>query len=265
MDDMFGSDNKNKRIRLSNILLIIAIILLFAGIILITADIAIKNFRTTKMNDGINDMDAVIADSISSAETLTEEEANGTVSEPTVTLIVDNSALSIAGEDYDFFGTEEEIALQREAVEAELEEQYTGSTVLHGIGMLDIPAIDAHIPIWQTTNTVTLRYGTGHYVGSVMPGQVGNCSILGHHMRDYGYLFNRLEEVGIGDEIIVTNLRGYQYTYIVDETLIVPPEELGNYLRGGITDTRQITLVTCTYTSTGKQRFLVIGHIVDGQ
>lgn len=254
-----------RNMRLSNILLIIAIVLLFAGIILIATDIAKKNIRLGKINEGVTSMDAVIVDSIRSAETLTEDQANGTVSEPTVTLIVDNNALGVTGEEYDFFGTDEEIAAQREAVENELDNQYTGYTVLQGIGILDIPCIDAHLPIWQTTNNITLRYGTGHYVGSVMPGQVGNCSILGHHMRQYGSIFNRLEEVGVGDTITVTNLRGYQYTYIVDETVVVPPEELGDYLRGGITDTRQITLVTCTYTSTGKQRFVVIGHIQDGQ
>ncbi|MCQ2517071.1 MAG: class D sortase [Saccharofermentans sp.] len=262
---MFDSLDAKKRKRISNILLVIAILLLFTGIVIISVDIAKKNIRLGKINEGVTSMDAVIVDSIRTAETLTEEQANGTVSEPTVTLIVDNNALGVTGEEYDFFGTDEEIAAQREAVENELDNQYTGYTVLQGIGILDIPAIDAHLPIWQTTNNVTLRYGTGHYVGSVMPGQVGNCSILGHHMRQYGSIFNRLEEVGVGDEITVTNLRGYQYTYIVDQTVIVPPEELGDYLRGGITDSRQITLVTCTYTSTGKQRFVVIGHIQDGQ
>lgn len=257
-------DEKSKR-KLSNILLVIAILLLFTGIIIITVDIAKKNLRTDKMNDGLTSMDAIILDSIRTSETLTEEQANGTVAEPTVTLIVDNNALSITGEEYDFFGTDEEIAAQREAVEAELENQYTGYTVLHGIGILDIPCINAHLPIWQTTNNVTLRYGTGHYVGSVMPGQVGNCAILGHHMRDYGSIFNRLEEVGVGDEVIITNLRGHQFTYIIDEALIVHPDDLGDYLRGGITDTRQVTLVTCTYTSTGKQRYVIIGHIQDGQ
>lgn len=262
---MYRTDSKKSRRRLSNALLILAILLLFAGIILISVDITKKNIRLNKINEGVGNIDTVIEDSIRSAETLTSEQANGTVIDPTVTLIVDNNALGVTGEEYDFFGTEEEIAAQREAVEQELENQYTGYTVLQGIGIIDIPSINAHLPIWQNTNTVTLRYGTGHYVGSVMPGQFGNCSILGHHMRQYGSIFNRLEEVGVGDEIIVTNLRGHQFTYIVDETLVVPPEELGNYLRGGITDTRQITLVTCTYTSIGKQRFLVIGHIQDGE
>ena len=46
--------------------------------------------------------------------------------------------------------------------------------------------------------------------------------------------------------------------------MIVTPQEMFELIGGGITDTRQLTLVTCAYTSEGKMRYIVIGHIQDG-
>ena len=37
-------------------------------------------------------------------------------------------------------------------------------------------------------------------------------------MIKYGSIFNRLEEVQIGDIFNITDLHGHQYTYFVDET-----------------------------------------------
>ena len=258
---MYSHKKENRNRLISNILLVMAALLLLGGIVFIAADIAKRHLRQEKIDQGVANMDLVIGEFIE-AQATAETDTYST-DEPVVTMLVDTSSLEVSGEEYDFFGTEEEILLQREAVQEELQQNEQGYAILEGVGILDIPAIELHIPIWQTTNTTTLRYGTGHYVPSVMPGQVGNCSILGHHMREYGSIFNRLEEVGVGDEIIITNLRGYTYTYIVDETLVVEPEDLGDYIRGGITDDRQVTLVTCTYTPQGKKRFIVIGHIQD--
>lgn len=256
---MYRHNTINKKRLISNILLILAIILLMVGIVFIAADIAKRNLRQEKIDQGTVSMDQAIAENIAAQATATGTD----IEEPVVTMLVGTSDLEISGEDYDYFGTEEEIAAQREAVEQELQMNEEGYAILEGVGILDIPCIELHIPIWQTTNSTTLRYGTGHYVGSVMPGQQGNCTILGHHMRKYGSIFNRLGEVAIGDEITITNLRGYTYTYIVDEILIVEAEELGEYIRGGITDTQQVTLVTCEYTNQGKKRLVVIGHIQD--
>jgi len=252
------SMSKNsKRKKISNILLIIAALLLVAGIGFLVSDLIEKNKRQEKIDEGA----AAIESVIQAQETNAEEDE--TEDEPEMTMIVSNEDLQVDGEEYDYFGTEEEIRAQREAVQEELDSYDTGYTVLQGIGILEIPSIDLRLPIWEETNSVSLRYGAGHYVASVRPGQVGNCSILGHHMRAYGSIFNRLEEVEPGDEVIITNLRGYTFTYIIDETLVIDPDELGDYIRGGITDERQVTLVTCTYTSQGKLRFLAIGHIQD--
>mgnify|MGYP003295519976 CR=1 FL=1 len=108
---------------------------------------------------------------------------------------------------------------------------------------------------------MSLRYGAGHYADSVMPGEEGNCSILGHHLRAYGSMFNRLGEVEVGDSIVVQMLNGDEFTYIVDRTFVVDPMYLVDYIQGSSQEGTAITLVTCTYSGEEKLRLLVVGHL----
>ena len=258
--------NKQKKLLISNVLLILAVLLLVGGIIYLSVDIYNRHKREAVIEDAATNMDQVIAQNAAAIEAAGGDDS--AVAEPVMTLIVDPSELEVNGEEYDFYDDDyyiqQALNSQRNQVNQEMNDAYTGYLTLQGVGMLDIPCIDLHVPIWETTNSDTLRYGVGHYVNSVSPGAVGNCTITGHHMLKYGSIFNRLEEVGIGDIINITDLLGHQYTYFVDEIQVVTAEEMLNHVAGGLTDTRQVTLITCVYTDTGKMRLLVIGHIQDG-
>ena len=258
--------NKKKKLLISNILLVLAVILLIGGIIFLASDMIKRHKRDTVIQDATSDMEQAIAQNMAAIEAAGGDE--NAIGEPVMTLVVDPSELAVNGEEYDFYDDDyyisQALAEGRDSVNQELDDTYTGYLTLQGVGILDIPCIDLHVPIWETTNSDTLRYGVGHYVNSVNPGSVGNCTITGHHMLKYGSIFNRLEEVQVGDIFNITDLRGHQYTYFVDELLVVSAEEMMNHIAGGITDTRQATLITCVYTSQGKMRLLVIGHIHDG-
>ncbi len=226
---------------------------------MLSSDMIRRHLREKKMNEATTQLELAIAQNAAAGDSLTEE--------PVMTLVVDVSSLEVNGEENDYYDDNYYAQAYAEAadnVNSELDNTNTGYITLQGVGILDIPCIELHVPIWETTNSDTLRYGVGHYVNSVNPGSVGNCTITGHHMLKYGSIFNRLEEVQIGDIINITDLRGHQYTYFVDELLVVSAEEMMNYVNGGITDTRQVTLITCVYTEQGKMRLLVIGHIQDG-
>ena len=114
---MYRHNTINKKRLISNILLILAIILLMVGIVFIAADIAKRNLRQEKIDQGTVSMDQAIAENIAAQATATGTD----IEEPVVTMLVGTSDLEISGEDYDYFGTEEEIAAQREAVEQELQ------------------------------------------------------------------------------------------------------------------------------------------------
>lgn len=255
--------DKSKKLLLSNILLFVAAALLVAGIIVISTDMIKRHLRQEKIDEATAGMEEIIARNMAALESSGE----GDYEEAVMTLVIDPSELEVYGEDYDYYYndySDEVISAQRDSVNEEIDNANTGYITIQGVGLLDIPAIDLHVPIWETTNSDTLRYGVGHYVNSVSPGNIGNCTIVGHHMLKYGSIFNRLEEVQIGDIINITDMRGHQYTYFVDELLVVTAQEMLNYVSGGVTDTRQVTLITCVYTDQGKLRLLVIGHIQDG-
>ena len=256
---------RKKKILISNILLILSAVLLIGGIVYLSSDMIKRHKRNAVIEDATSDMEQVIAENMAAIEAAGGDE--GALEEITMTLVIDPDAIPVNGEAYDLYSdtySQQAQSASADSVNQELDDSYTGYLVLEGIGIIDIPCIDCHIPIWETTNTHTLRYGAGHYVNSVLPGSVGNCTIMGHHLIQYGGIFNRLQEVGVGDIVNITDIRGHQYTYFVDETMIVTPQEMFELISGGITDTRQLTLVTCVYTSEGKMRYIVIGHIQDG-
>ena len=263
-----ASDKKRRNTKklISDLLLVLAILLLTGGIIYLATDIINRHKRENVIEDATLDMEQAIASNMAAIEAAGGDDSS--IEEPVMTLVVDPSDLPVNGEEYDYYDDDyyisQAIADERDSVNQEINDSYTGYLTLQGVGILDIPCIDLHVPIWETTNSDTLRYGVGHYVNSVSPGAVGNCTITGHHMLKYGSIFNRLEEVQVGDIFNITDLRGHQYTYFVDEILIVSAEEMLNHIAGGITDTRQATLITCVYTDEGKMRLLVIGHIQDG-
>ena len=99
-----------------------------------------------------------------------------------------------------------------------------------------------------------------------MPGQEGNFVVLGHRMKTYGLLFNRLGEVVLDDEIVITMLDGTVYTYVVDNIIpALDPAELSDYIGIDSGTGKQITLVTCTPTGVGSHRIIIIGHLREGE
>ena len=117
---------------------------------------------------------------------------------------------------------------------------------MNSIGILDIRAINCRYSVWDTASQVSLRYGLGHYVDSVMPGEIGNATILGHNYRD-GSMFHKLGNLKEGDAVKFTRTDGVVLTFYVTESKIISADDLLSYAVGNITTDRQLTLVTCTY------------------
>lgn len=87
---------------------------------------------------------------------------------------------------------------------------------------------------------------------------------MGHRMKAYGSLFNRLGEMKLGDEIKIIVEDGTSYIYVVDEILEkLNPSELPTVIEPDIDDGKRVTLVTCTPTGVGSHRLIVIGHLAE--
>jgi len=264
---VYSEEQKKRRKKnkiISNIMMTTASIFLIAAIILLAID-PIKNYRRQQIVDEalININEQIEINISANIENGIANGANGDASNeilPTVTIIVPRDANQINGEDTDFFGSDAE----RAQFMAEMNQQMAAlpeNVSLNCIGILNIESVDINEPIWDNDTVIDLRYGAGHHQTSVLPGQEGNCTILGHRTRREGVLFNALGEVEFGDIIEITLISGERIEYVVDEILVVEAEELPNLVDGDDGTGSQITLVTCTYTNEGKKRLIVIGHI----
>jgi len=195
-----------------------------------------------------------------------------------ITVIVDANALPVNGEELETIMTSEETAVvtKNTTVPAEtaavteitpVPTKYDPAEKLSltAFGTFSIEKINLNIPLWVGAGIVPLRYGAGILENGIMPGQVGNSVILGHRMKTYGSLFNRLDEVAVGDSIVITAVDGTVLTYIVDTVIPeLDPAELVNYIQGDSgTGGQQITLITCTPVGVGSHRIIVIAQLVN--
>lgn len=189
-----------------------------------------------------------------------------------VTVIVDPNYLPVSGEELETFSTTPETSLAgtgtdlttavTEATPVSTKYDPAEKLTLTALGTIKIDKIDLLIPLWEGAGIIPLRYGAGVLDSSARPGQEGNSVILGHRMKTYGSLFNRLDEVAVGDSVVITAVDGTVYTYIVDSVIPkLDPAELINYIQVDSGTGKQLTLITCTPTGVGSHRIVVIGHM----
>ena len=200
-----------------------AVLLMLTGIVLLLIE-PIKRFNRRRISN--------------EALSAIEKKIESTADEAEMTFVVPKNGNEVEGEDYDFIEETEETAE---------EEEYSGETVvLNSIGILSISKINCRYSVWDEATQVSLRYGLAHYPDSVMPGEKGNATIMGHNYRD-GSMFHRLGELKAGDKVVFTGKDGVDRVFYVEESKIVSSDDLLDYALGNITDERQLTLVTCTY------------------
>ena len=116
------------------------------------------------------------------------------------------------------------------------------------------------IPIKEGTSQAVLNTGAaGHYLGTAMPGQVGNFSVAGHR-RTYGSNFRRVDILKPGDPIIVETKNAW-IIYKVESTRIVSPKNLDVIKPNPIDDSKPsqayLTMTTCHPEYGNSERFIV--------
>lgn len=129
------------------------------------------------------------------------------------------------------------------------------------MGYLEIPSIDARMPIYHGTSDTALQVGAGHIEGSSLPvgGKGTHCVLSGHRGLPSARLFTDIDKLGDGD-VFMIHVLGETLTYEVDQILTVDPYDLSAL--GIDPDQDYVTLVTCTPYGINTQRLLVRGHRV---
>ncbi len=114
-------------------------------------------------------------------------------------------------------------------------------------------------PVVQGDGWDQLRKGVGQYIGSGNPGENGNL-VLSAHNDIFGELFRDLDQLELGDEIVIRTST-QEYTYRVTGTSIVAPTEV-SVLEP--TSKPTITLISCYPYLVDNQRIVVFGELDAG-
>ena len=126
------------------------------------------------------------------------------------------------------------------------------------VAIIRIPKIGVEKAVVEGVSVPALKQGPGHYPRTPMPGQAGNAAIAGHRTT-YGAPFFRLDELAVGDDILVTTRQG-EFTYEVQERTVVAPSK--NDVLAPTEDNR-LTLTTCHPRFSAAQRLIVVAMLKD--
>jgi sortase A len=122
------------------------------------------------------------------------------------------------------------------------------------IATIEIPAIGVKLPVLEGATLENMKSAAAHMSETTPLGQVGNAAIAAHRARTKGRLFNRLDEVKVGDEIVIRTA-GERYVYNVYRVTIVEPTDVSVLNKNG--DERIVTLITCDPVVNATHRLIV--------
>jgi sortase A len=115
-------------------------------------------------------------------------------------------------------------------------------------------------PLYEGTTREVLQRGIGHYVGTALPGEIGNFAMAAHRTT-YGKPFNRIAELRDQDVILVETKDNY-FVYRVTGHQIVPPSQTSVLLpvpdQAGVEATvATLTMTSCHPEFSARERYVV--------
>lgn len=120
------------------------------------------------------------------------------------------------------------------------------------IGSIVIPALGVDDRLFEGVDLWVLDAGPGHWPGTVLPGQAGNC-VIAAHRTSYSAPFRWIDTLRVGDEMRLGAL-GLEHTYVATEAFIVPPTAVSIV---NPTDTNTATIFACHPPGSVALRYVV--------
>ena len=130
------------------------------------------------------------------------------------------------------------------------------------MGTLTIPCIDCNLPVYHSTKDGRkLNDGAVHLINTALPigGEGNHCAISAHTALPGKDLFNRLDEVEVGDMFYVTVLDDTRAYKVTDINVVLPED---TQLLSRVPGKDLCTLITCTPYAVNTHRLLVTGERV---
>lgn len=122
------------------------------------------------------------------------------------------------------------------------------------IATIEIASIGVKLPVLEGATEANMARAAAHMTETAPLGEVGNAAIAAHRARTKGRLFNRLDEVKEGDEIVIRTA-GQTYVYTVTKQWIVKPDDVSVLDNNG--DDKLLTLITCDPVVNATHRLIV--------
>jgi sortase A len=134
-----------------------------------------------------------------------------------------------------------------------------GKTPAEGqaVAIIDIPSLGIRQIVVEGTTSQDLESGPGLLIGSAPPGTGGDVVIAGRRTT-YGSPFAHLDELQVGDSVMVTGALG-QFRYTISGVRVVSP---GSPLPAGPTQAARLTLVTSTPAVRASALLIVTADLV---
>ena len=130
------------------------------------------------------------------------------------------------------------------------------------MGYIEIPAIDALLPICHGVGEDSLERGAGHMPTTSLPigGRGTHTVISAHSGMATARMFTDLEQLEAGD-VFYLHVLDEALAYEVDQILVVKPYQTDALKIGPEQD--YVTLITCTPYGVNSHRLLVRGHRIE--
>lgn len=122
------------------------------------------------------------------------------------------------------------------------------------IATIEIASIGVKLPVLEGATEANMARAAAHMTETAPLGEVGNAAIAAHRARTKGRLFNRLDEVKEGDEIVIRTA-GQTYVYTVTRQRIVKPDDVSVLGHNG--SDKLLTLITCDPVINATHRLIV--------
>ena len=127
------------------------------------------------------------------------------------------------------------------------------------LGKIQIPTIGVDFYFVSGVTHEALKSGVGYFDDTPLPGQLGNSALAGHRTT-YKAPFGDLDEVNVGDDIVITLTNDEVYTYVATGITIVNPTDYW-VISDSDPNLATLTLITCTPKATSKQRLVVFAEL----
>ena len=152
-------------------------------------------------------------------------------------------------------GTSDGASAQEDRTDGGASAETSKQTVL---GIIQIKKIKVKAPVVEGVKPSNLKAAVGHIPGTAAIGQPGNSALAGHRSYTFGKFFNRLDELVVGDEILISTKKE-DLTYKVFKIHVVTPDDV-SVLKGS-KDDNIITLITCTPIYVASHRLIVVARL----